>query len=53
MRLSSRSQVNTGEYAMLRNAQGRDVNLGKMHVDVAASMDTSDRLPIDDREVQT
>jgi len=52
MKLSSGSQVNAGEWAIHRNTQGRDVDLCKMHVDIAASMDSSHLLPIDERKLQ-
>ena len=52
MRLSSGSQVNAGESSIHRNVQSRDVDLGKMFVDLATAMDSGHLLPIDDRQLQ-
>lgn len=52
MRLSSGSQMNAGEWAIHRMAQGRDVYLGKMYIHLAAAMDSSHPLPIDNGQLQ-
>ena len=52
MRLSSGSQVNAREYAVHRKTQGRDIDLGKMHIYFVTAMGSSQRLPIDSRQVQ-